>query len=202
MPTVPPTTPSTQPHESQQSPCLQQNITTQEGEDNCMAIKTRLTQSATTSVSATTISTNWQHLIGQTLCKPCNPPQNKWNHHQLWKIGQQPPHKRKMDKSNGNGTGKIAQCHQATNTPGKTTVFLLDHGMIKNTLPDRKITNSHILVDCRLQKPDPNRARITVRWNLIEYPHEITTKTADLVTAKILWNIIVSTPNANMFMPI
>ncbi|KAL7466426.1 hypothetical protein ACHAXS_006719, partial [Conticribra weissflogii] len=44
-------------------------------------------------------------------------------------------------------------------------------------------------------KPDPNRVKITVGGNLIEYPHEVTTQTADLVTTKILWNSVVSYPN-------
>jgi hypothetical protein len=35
-----------------------------------------------------------------------------------------------------------------------------------------------------------------VGGNLIDYPGELTTQTADLVTSKILWNSIISTPNA------
>ena len=42
------------------------------------------------------------------------------------------------------------------------------------------------------QKTDPNHIRITSGGNLIEYPGEITTRTADLTTSKILWNIIIS----------
>jgi len=38
--------------------------------------------------------------------------------------------------------------------------------------------------------------RITVGGNLINYPGELTTNTADLITSKILWNSVLSTPNA------
>ncbi len=51
-------------------------------------------------------------------------------------------------------------------------------------------------MDYRPQKPDPNKVRITVGGNLIEYPSEVTTLTSDLVTAKILWKSVVSPPNA------
>ena len=38
--------------------------------------------------------------------------------------------------------------------------------------------------------------RITVGGNLIDYPGELTTRTADLTTTKILWNSVVSTEGA------
>ena len=38
--------------------------------------------------------------------------------------------------------------------------------------------------------------RITVGGNLIDYPGELTTRTADLTTTKLLWNSVISTPGA------
>ncbi len=35
---------------------------------------------------------------------------------------------------------------------------------------------------------------ITVGGNLINYPYKLTTRTADMVSTKIMWNIVVSTP--------
>ena len=32
--------------------------------------------------------------------------------------------------------------------------------------------------------------------NLIDYPFELTTRTVELTTSKILWNSVISTPNA------
>ena len=61
---------------------------------------------------------------------------------------------------------------------------------------DRVVTYANIVVDYRPQKDDPNRVRITSRGNLIIYPGELTTRTADITTSKILWNSVLSTKNA------
>jgi hypothetical protein len=52
------------------------------------------------------------------------------------------------------------------------------------------------VIDHRPQKEDPNHVRITVGGNLIDYPLELTTRTADMVSTKILWNSVISTPDA------
>ena len=41
-----------------------------------------------------------------------------------------------------------------------------------------------------------NRVRITAGGNIIEYPFELMTQTADLITSKKLWNSTISTPGA------
>ena len=38
--------------------------------------------------------------------------------------------------------------------------------------------------------------RITVGGNLIDYPDELTNRTVDLTTTKLLWNSVISTPDA------
>ncbi len=43
---------------------------------------------------------------------------------------------------------------------------------------------------------DSEHMRLTVGGNLIEYPGDVATSTADLTTAKILWNSTISTPGA------
>ena len=58
------------------------------------------------------------------------------------------------------------------------------------------VTYARVVVDIRPQKDDPNRVRITAGGNLIKYPGELTTRTADLTTSKILWNSVISTENA------
>ena len=59
---------------------------------------------------------------------------------------------------------------------------------IRKIPPDRVVTHARIVVDYRPQKSDPNRVRITVGGNLLkdDYPGELTTRTADLTTSKIL----------------
>ena len=49
------------------------------------------------------------------------------------------------------------------------------------------------MVYYRPQKEDLNRVRLTAGGNLISYPGNVTTRTADLITSKILWNIVLST---------
>ena len=61
---------------------------------------------------------------------------------------------------------------------------------------DRVVTYSNIVVDYHPQKEYPNRVRITAGGNLIIYPGELTTRTADITTSKILWNSVLSTKNA------
>ena len=45
-------------------------------------------------------------------------------------------------------------------------------------------------------KTDPNRVRITLGGNLIDYPYKLTTRTYDLTTSKLMWNSVISTPGA------
>ena len=58
------------------------------------------------------------------------------------------------------------------------------------------VTYDNIVVDYRPQKYNPNRGRITAGGNLIIYPGELTTITADITTSKILWNSVLSTKHA------
>ena len=82
------------------------------------------------------------------------------------------------------------------NEKGTNTVKFLTHREIANIPADRIVTYARIVVDYREQKEDPNRVRITVGGNLINYPGELTTRTADLTTTKLMWNSVVSTPDA------
>jgi hypothetical protein len=43
---------------------------------------------------------------------------------------------------------------------------------------------------------DPRRVQFTIGGDQVDYPGIVTTKTADLTTAKILFYSVVSTPNA------
>ena len=67
---------------------------------------------------------------------------------------------------------------------------------IKDIPKDRVVTYARIVVDYRPQKIDPNRVRVTAGGNLISYPFELTTRTADLTTSKLLWNSTISTKGA------
>ena len=65
---------------------------------------------------------------------------------------------------------------------GTNTMFFIPYEDIPH---DRRkdITYSRIFVDYRPQKQEKERTRITVGGNLINYPENVSTKTADNTTA-------------------
>jgi hypothetical protein len=63
-------------------------------------------------------------------------------------------------------------------------------------LKGKKYTYANIVLDYRPQKDDPNRIRITAGGNLIQYDDELSVRTADVSTAKLHWNSVISTPDA------
>ena len=64
---------------------------------------------------------------------------------------------------------------------------------ITNTPAKRTVTYAMIVVNYCIQKDGPNRVRITVGVNLVDYPGKLTTYTANLTTTKIMWNNVIST---------
>jgi hypothetical protein len=69
----------------------------------------------------------------------------------------------------------------------------------KSQIPKERrkdITYGRIVCVYRSEKMDPHRTRITMGGNLINYPDDCGTPTADLITVKILLNSIVSKLNA------
>ena len=60
----------------------------------------------------------------------------------------------------------------------------------------KKATYLRVISNYRLSKADPYRVRWTVGGNKIEYTGNTSTPTADLTTAKLVFNSVVSTPNA------
>ena len=79
-------------------------------------------------------------------------------------------------------------------TTTKTIFFLT-----KPEIPEERrkdITYGRIVCTYRSEKNDPNRTRITMGGNLVNYPNDCGTPTADLLTVKLMLNSIISTPNA------
>ena len=96
----------------------------------------------------------------------------------------------------GKEFGNLAQGDNRTGEKGTNSLFVMTHEQILRIPKDKVVTYGRIVIDYRPQKSDPNRVRITAGGNLIIYPGELTTRTADLTTAKVLWNSVVSTPGA------
>ena len=92
------------------------------------------------------------------------------------------------------GLGRLVQGYN--DTKGADTVKFMNLDEIANIPKGKIVTYARIVVDHRPQKTDPNRVRITAGGNLINYPFELTTRTADVTTSKILWNSTISTPGA------
>ena len=66
----------------------------------------------------------------------------------------------------------------------------------KDMPADKKATYVRVVTMFREQKADPYRIRMTVGGNLIEFPGDKSTKTADIIAIKALINSIISTPGA------
>jgi hypothetical protein len=112
------------------------------------------------------------------------------------KLIDDPITARTWSRAFGKEFGNLAQGDTATNTPGTNSIYVMTHEQILQIPNDRTVTYTRIVVDYRPQKADPNRVRLTAGGNLIEYPGELTTRTAELTTTKMLWNSVISTENA------
>ncbi len=92
--------------------------------------------------------------------------------------------------------GKMSQGDNKTGQPGTNKMFIMLPSDVPNIPKDRVITYARVVVDHRPQRADPNQISITAGGNLINYPGKLTTGTADITTAKLLWNSMLSTPGA------
>ena len=79
-------------------------------------------------------------------------------------------------------------------TTTETIFFINKHEIPKERQGD--VTYGRIVCVYRDGKKDKYRTRITMGGNLITYPGDCGTPTADLLTVKLLFNSIISTPNA------
>jgi hypothetical protein len=71
------------------------------------------------------------------------------------------------------------------------TQFSLSH------VPKGKIvTYGRFIVDIRPNKSEVHRVCLTVGGNLVQYPGDVSTRSADLTTSKCLWNSTISTDGA------
>ena len=91
---------------------------------------------------------------------------------------------------------RLAQGRSKDDTKSTNTIFF----MHPDELPKgKKATYLRICANYRPQKADPYRVRFTVGGNLVDYKGITYTPTADLTTAKILFNSVLSTPGATFF---
>jgi hypothetical protein len=93
--------------------------------------------------------------------------------------------------------GGMAQGCNKTGQKGTNAMFVMTKADIASALAaGQKFTYANPVVDHRPQKEDPNRIRITAGGNLIQCESELSVCTADINTAKLHWNSVVSTDDA------
>jgi hypothetical protein len=72
---------------------------------------------------------------------------------------------------------------------------------VPNIPKDQPPIHAKVMVAYRPQKEDPYCIRNTAGGNLINYPHELTTQTANITMAKLHWNSVLSMPKAKFMCP-
>ncbi|KAL7488941.1 hypothetical protein ACHAW6_014541, partial [Cyclotella cf. meneghiniana] len=98
-------------------------------------------------------------------------------------------------KSSANEFGRLADGVGGRVKGTNTIRFIFEHEIPTERKKD--VTYGSFVCMVRPEKTDePNRTRFTVGGDRINYPGEVGTPTAEMLVAKLLFNSIVSTPNA------
>lgn len=106
---------------------------------------------------------------------------------------RQPETKKRWLHGMAKELGRLTQGLDNSDVEGTDTMFFIPH----TALPaGRKPTYTRVVVDERPQKADPYRVRVTVGGDRIDYPGNVSTPTADITTAKLVFNSTISTPGA------
>ena len=72
----------------------------------------------------------------------------------------------------------------------------MTHKEIAKIPQEKIVTYARVVPDYHPQKNNPYRIRITADGNLIRTNMELTTRTAEMLTAKLMWNSMISMPGA------
>jgi hypothetical protein len=96
----------------------------------------------------------------------------------------------------GKDFGEMSQGDNITVQKGTNVMLIMSPSDIPQIPKDHVITYARVVVNHHPQKENPSRIRITAGGNLINYPGELAARTADIPTAKLRWNSVLSTPNA------
>ena len=95
-------------------------------------------------------------------------------------------------KSSANEFGRLAQ-GVGGRISGTNTIKFIGHKQVPR---GRTVTYARFVCELRPMKAEVERTRITVGGNLINYPGRVSTNTADITTAKCLWNSTISKKHA------
>lgn len=108
---------------------------------------------------------------------------------------KRPEYRQTWLNSCSNELGRLMQGRNSTQLAGTNTMTPIKYIDVPE---DRRkdITYGRLVVDHRPQKTEPDRTRLTVGGNRINYPDSVATPTAELQTVKLLFNSVLSTPGA------
>ncbi len=95
----------------------------------------------------------------------------------------------------GKDFGGMCQSNNKTGQKGMDTMFVMTPADIPNIPIDQAVKYANVVVHYYPQKEDPNQIWIKAGSNLIKYPGELTTQTANILTSKLYWNSILSMQN-------
>ena len=104
------------------------------------------------------------------------------------KLANDPETREVWTTAFGKEFGSLAQGDNITGEKGTDSLFVLNNQDIRDIPTYRVVTYGRLVVDYCPQKDDPNRVQLTAGGNIITYPGDFTTPTANLTTSKILWN--------------
>ena len=106
-------------------------------------------------------------------------------------INKGPESNTKWNTSYANELGRLS--NGIRDIKGTQTVNFISHTQVPN---NKRVTYGRLVVDYRPGKSDPNRTRLTVGGNLLTFDGDLYTETVDIITMKLLFNSVLSTPNA------
>jgi hypothetical protein len=96
----------------------------------------------------------------------------------------------------GKDFGGMVQGDNKTGQKGTNSIFVMTHDDIAQIPKNQTLIYARVVVDFCPQKSDPHHICITPGGNLINYLGELSTRTADLTTSKLMWNSVLSTEGA------
>ena len=108
-------------------------------------------------------------------------------------INHSPEYKAIWSHSFANELGRLTQGVGQRMPTGTQTLAFINR---KQVPANKKATYARIVAEIRPQKDEIHRTRLTVGGNLIQYPYDVSTPTSEMTTSKILFNSVLSTPNA------
>jgi hypothetical protein len=97
------------------------------------------------------------------------------------------------EDSMANEFGRLAQGNGTKMPTGTNTFFFISH---KDVPANKTPTYCRVVCEEKPLKEETKRVRITVGGNKIDYPGDVATPTAELITVKCLFNSVISTPGA------